>query len=1359
MIRHKVCIRMRVCWTRTLLPFLTDACKVNHIDHLGLSPPTSSIYVPFTGSVDSIWQERQRVPSKQDNSFSRNAFHEKLKQFKKVNVEETTQPGSWMKPLQPNLNKNKAPFVRGIQLIPTTRLPDRQRSIFNFPIFNVVQSRCFPTAYESSDNLVVSAPTGSGKTVVMELGILRLVDFLRDGQAKVVYQGPTKALCSERYQDWQSKFGTFDICCAELTGDTEMMSPRNIANAGIIITTPEKWDSITRKWQDHAKLMSMIKLFLVDEVHILKDTRGATLEATVSRMKAVGNNIRFIALSATIPNSEDVAAWLTRNEQARHLPAIREVFDDTFRPAQLRKYVLGHEGPYNPWAFDATLTDKVPDVILRYGKRKPVIVFCPTKESAQRTADRLAQSWRDSTTGRRAWNGPQVVGEVENENLQKVLPAAVAFHHASLTLKDRKTVEHGFLKGNVNVICSTSTLAVGVNLPCYLVILKGTQSYVDTGLQEYSSLEVMQMIGRAGRPQFETEACAVILCLNDRVSKYEKMITGEEVLESSLHTNLTEHLNAEIGLRTIDSMLAARKWLSSTFLSIRLQRNPRYYNLSSEAVFLTPEEALVQWCERDLNLLREANMIENDVTLRCTEFGYAMARYCIKFETMKTFMALPAKAKVSEILNALCQAVEFREFRLRQGDKGFYKELNRANEIRYPIKVDIALSQHKVSLMIQARLGCMALAKDTKLKFSSGHLRQLMLDAGSVINHAKRLIRCIVNIFVQRNDSCAVKHALGLARSLAAGAWDDTVMQLKQIPGVGDVFTRKLAAAGIKTVDTLFHTEPHRIEVILSKNPPFGLDLIKKVSEFPMLRISVRESGQKHPSPKGVEVKLCCEVGFLNEKIPIKFNRRSYNILFLCESSVGRLIDFRRFIPSRFENTEILLTAVIDQPGTKICCHVMCDDLAGTHRLAELDINCPDSWFFDAAPTSQASFPRRKVSHQTRVTLVGDEFGDEDVDDSDLLAAARNHQETDGIEDIDDITPEIDGGTSTGKTRKRGRPGSANGPIEQSREPVKLANGRWTCQHTCKEEGKKCKHKCCVEGAKKRPTNKRQRKDQTGDVSGATKRSKKESTNAVDVSANDGPLENPRRSGTTQNIESSSLASGIRAEDQPFSRAIGMGMQTNDSISSRTGIQDSANPHDSRDPQQVLSDAFDFGDYDWQAIDQIAASFESLPDATASVQRETGGCGEWRRDRLTESGLAENVMREQVLDLDSALFNHDDSLAKEMAPHTSPVDTSALENIKHGIFLQDSDPILEVRRGSMKSPETHPQTGDKFTFDVPTVALLDSNLSHIPTIAEADHERQRLEEEDQKRRWAELGSDLLTYETFGKYIRIVDDPK
>ena len=84
------------------------------------------------------------------------------------------------------------------------------------------------------------------------------------------------------------------------------------------------------------------------------------------------------------------------------------------------------------------------------------------------------------------------------------MPSGVAYHHAGLSANDRAAIEKGYLEGDVNVICCTSTLAVGVNLPCHMVIIKNTVAYQNNGgsggCKEYSDLEIMQMLGRAGRP-------------------------------------------------------------------------------------------------------------------------------------------------------------------------------------------------------------------------------------------------------------------------------------------------------------------------------------------------------------------------------------------------------------------------------------------------------------------------------------------------------------------------------------------------------------------------------------------------------------------------------------------------------------------------------------------------------------------------------------------------------------------------------------------------------------------------------------------------------------------------------------------
>ena len=305
-------------------------------------------------------------PQRQAEVFSRAA-----QELADKGTQPTTVPTAFSKPTEGQTNLQSGqysdraiglghapPIVQGIRLVPANSLPDRFRTIFSYPIFNAVQSKCFNHVFRTDDNLVLSAPTGSGKTVIMELAICRLISSLKNGQFKVVYQAPTKSLCSERYRDWQMKFSSLDLQCAELTGDTDHTQLKSVQTASIIITTPEKWDSVTRKWKDHVKLMQLVKLFLVDEVHMLKESRGATLEAVVSRMKSVGSSVRFVALSATVPNSEDIAAWLGRSSTAQHLPAQREVFGEEFRPVKLQKFVYGYPAKANDFVFDKILDAK-----------------------------------------------------------------------------------------------------------------------------------------------------------------------------------------------------------------------------------------------------------------------------------------------------------------------------------------------------------------------------------------------------------------------------------------------------------------------------------------------------------------------------------------------------------------------------------------------------------------------------------------------------------------------------------------------------------------------------------------------------------------------------------------------------------------------------------------------------------------------------------------------------------------------------------------------------------------------------------------------------------------------------------------
>ncbi|GAM36720.1 Hfm1 homolog [Talaromyces pinophilus] len=956
------------------------------------------------------------------------------------------------------------PVVQGIHLIETKTLPDRFRALFPYPLFNAVQSKCFPHVYGNDYNVVVSAPTGSGKTVIMELAICRLVNNLKDGLFKLVYQAPTRALCSERFRDWSNKFTSLGLQCAELTGDTDYAQSRLVQTASIIITTPEKWDSMTRRWRDHSKLMQLVRLFLIDEVHVLNETRGAALEAVVSRMKSVGSNVRFIALSATIPNSEDIATWLGKNDTLQHLPAHKEHFGEEFRPTKLQKFVYGYPCTGNDFAFDRLLGSKLPEIISKHSNKKPMMIFCCTRNSAISTAKELAKLWSNAIPQRRLWAGPVRMPVVKNTDLKALVASGVAFHHAGLDSDDRHAVEKAFLEGKLSIICCTSTLAVGVNLPCYLVIIKNTVCWQEGGCKEYTDLEMMQMLGRAGRPQFDDTAVAVILTKKERVPIYEQLVSGTMQLESCLHLNLIDHLNAEISLGTVSDIQSAIKWLAGTFLFVRLRRNPTRYKLKENADRRDEDEMLQQICDKDIKLLQETELVVKKGPFKATPYGEAMAKYYVKFETMKIILALPPRAKISEILSAISQAQEFHELRLKAAERPFYRELNRAHGIRFPIKVELVQNAHKISLLVQAELAAVDFPSAEQFQ---KHKLQVLQDKAIVFNHINRLIRCIIDCQIHNEDGVAVRNCLELARSFASRVWENSPLQMKQIDQIGVVAVRKLAGAGITSIQELEETEAHKIDMILSKNPPFGMKLLARLAEFPKLRVTIKMLGKASKHGGSVRVNFKADIGFLNEKTPTTFHKRPVYVCFLAELSDGRLLDFRRLSAQKLLNDqEILLSAEIKSPLQHITCYVMCDEIGGTCQYAELKPDVPD-YFFSGdnsdmnKPLSMNTSRRRNGDGSRQKAIQSEAFEDDDIPDDAFLEAAHG---------FDDHQPQQRGSvdTASSKGRKNERRTSDLREDTDEVQPVMLENGKYNCNHKCKDKST-CKHFCCREGLDKPP--------------------------------------------------------------------------------------------------------------------------------------------------------------------------------------------------------------------------------------------------------------------------------------------------
>lgn len=1033
----------------------------------------------------------------------------------------------------------RPPVVNGIQLVsPRKALPDNLlfQSIFPYPVFNAVQSKCFESVYGSNDNLVVSAPTGSGKTAILELAICKIVAERGPENIKIVYQAPTKALCGEKARDWTKKFKCLNLLCAELTGDTSQAEMRRVGGASIIVTTPEKWDSITRKWHDHRKLLQLVGLFLIDEVHILKDVRGATLEAVVSRMKSIGTNVRFVALSATVPNSEDIATWLGLNLQNQHLPALRETFGQEFRPVKLERHVFGYEKRTNDHVFDKYLDSKLMPLLAKHTRGKPILVFCFTRKSCENTAAKLAEWWTSLPKAEQRWHQPPNQLRVLSRDLQELVKTGVAFHHAGLDLDDRQAIEQAFLKGELSVICCTSTLAVGVNLPCHTVVLKGTVTYQNDSIHELSDLEVMQMLGRAGRPQFDDSGNAIILTSSDQRDRYDRMVSGEEILESTLHLNLIEHLNSEVGLGTIKDMESAKIWLSGTFLSVRMRRNPSHYRLAEgNSAMEDTESMLKEICEKGINLLQEYNIITREKVFKQTEYGGAMSRYMVEFNTMKLLLELPWAMNMEQLvsawpvisslnvsltvsqLNTLSRANEFREYKFKPVDGPIFREVNRSPFILYQIDENITKTWQKVSLVVQLHLGGAEYPDSSE---SQKHRHQLRMEKKGIFERLQRLVRCVAECKGYDCDSISTNTALELARSLAAGAWEGRPSELLQIPQIGPVYMRKLISQGVKTVKELAHKDHGELEHLLSRKPPAGKVMSDKLKTFPLLGFDLAISSRKNMPSGGeaVSVPVMATLRYLNQTGLPKWNDRVPSATFVAETTAGLLAYFWRGSLSKIKNDtglELLFSADITAPNQRIVCHFSCDEIVGTIVTKSVDHNISASAF---KPRSQEKVEvARRIrpgQHEdedvaekaTCVRSGGGSPSRDDLDDADDVEAAaallehmdepqnpndhtgktnsqksvESNYDTDGdfpmIEKIlEAMSPRLPSprqaqSEGPGIRRSSGEPMSQDDGAEK--DPVKLPNGKYQCNHACAggaltKAGKQCTHKCCSEGLDK----------------------------------------------------------------------------------------------------------------------------------------------------------------------------------------------------------------------------------------------------------------------------------------------------
>ncbi|MEM0126804.1 MAG: DEAD/DEAH box helicase [Thermoplasmatales archaeon] len=439
-------------------------------------------------------------------------------------------------------------------------------------------------------SVLVATPTSSGKTVVAYYGILRAWKM----GLRSLYIVPLRALAEEKFEEMKS-LSDGKIKIAISTGDYDRPSDY-LKGYDVIVATSEKVDSILR---NNPSALDRLGFIVFDEIHNIQDeTRGSTLEIVVSKIREAIEGAQFVAMSATVRNSGEIASWLGADE-----------IKSDFRPVPLQKFILTSDAVYDEageiieevYSFD----EFVKKTLSNSGQ---TLIFVRSRREAESTAERLSKVTQTMLGEQEKKELDALSIESDALGTEKLIPLlkkGAAFHHAGMLSEHRRLVERLFRERKIKVVVATTTLAAGLNLPARSVIIKDTFRYNGYASTPISNLEVQQMLGRAGRIKYDSVGYGYIYSTKTRVmDTYATYIEGElENIVSRLDERKTRmHV---LGLVS-SGMCRSRESL---------------YHFFQGTLAHFQGISLDSWIDQSISFLKENAMISGESTLKATPFG------------------------------------------------------------------------------------------------------------------------------------------------------------------------------------------------------------------------------------------------------------------------------------------------------------------------------------------------------------------------------------------------------------------------------------------------------------------------------------------------------------------------------------------------------------------------------------------------------------------------------------------------------------------------------------------------------------------------------------------------------------------
>ena len=730
--------------------------------------------------------------------------------------------------------------------MPTTDLPEWARQGFGTSKeLNRIQTKCFPTAFNDDGNMLICAPTGSGKTNVAMLAILREIGKHRNPETgeimlddfKIVYIAPLKALVQEQVGNFGKRLEPYGIRVSELTGDHQL-TKQQIADTQIIVTTPEKWDVITRKATDMS-YTNLVRLIVIDEIHLLHDDRGPVLESIVSRtirkIEQTGDPVRLVGLSATLPNYRDVASFL----RVDPLNGLFH-FDGSYRPCPLRQEFIGITEKKAIKQLKTMNDVCYTKVMEQVGQNKQqLLIFVHSRKETAKTAkyikdkalemETIGQILRSDAASREILE--EESAQVMDRDLKELMPYGFGIHHAGMSRSDRSSVEDLFADGSLQVLVCTATLAWGVNLPAHTVIIKGTQIYSPEkgSWVELSPQDVLQMLGRAGRPQYDTFGEGIIITTQSEMQYYLSLMNQQLPIESQFVSKLADNLNAEIVLGNVRNRDEGVEWLGYTYLFVRMLRSPGLYSVGAE---YEDDDALeqkrVDLIHSAATVLEKSSLVKyykRSGKLQATELGRIASHYYITHNSMLTYNHhIQPMITPIELFRIFALSDEFKYIPVRQDEKLELAKL--LGRVPIPVKESIEEPQAKINVLLQAYI--------SRLKLEG---LALMADLVYVTQSAGRILRAMFEICLKKGWSSVAKTALDLCKMAEKRMWP-TMTPLRQFPTCPRDIIQKAEKIDVPW-SAYFDLDPPRMGELLGMTKS-GKIVCGLVQKFPRLEVQAQ---------------------------------------------------------------------------------------------------------------------------------------------------------------------------------------------------------------------------------------------------------------------------------------------------------------------------------------------------------------------------------------------------------------------------------------------------------------------------------------------------------------------------------------